>query len=208
VTRIASALLLAAAAAVLAQGPALLDAAQSVRVVDSVAPGSAGDEAAHHFAGAGTATGTSGGRLWRDAAGWFSYSLRIYDDSPLAVVFILAGTDAGREAFDVFVDGKKAAVVTRGPGHGDNGEVSVKVPFERTEGRTSVEVKLVAHEQARTSRVFEIRTVQEHLEYPRDLPQGSPGTPRTQDKAGRFAARTSASAASKPSVEDSRLCPL
>jgi uncharacterized protein len=167
VSRIATAVLAAAAAAaVLAQGPTLLGAAQSVRVVDSVAPGSAGDEAAHHFEGAGTATGTSGGRMWRDATGWFSYSLRIYDDSPLTVVFVLAGSDAGREAFDVLVDGKKAAAVTRGPGHGDDGEVSVKVPFERTEGRTSVVVKLVAHDLARTSRVFELRTVQEHLESP------------------------------------------
>jgi uncharacterized protein len=162
VTRIATARFAAAAAAVIAA--VAVGTAQSVRVVDSVAPGLAGDEAAHHFAGAGTATGTSGGRMWRDATGWFSYSLRIYDDSPLTVVFVLAGSDAGREAFDVLVDGKKAVAVTRGPGRGDNGEVSVKVPFELTEGRTSVVVKLVAHDLARTSRVVEVRTVQEHLE--------------------------------------------
>jgi uncharacterized protein len=155
-----------------ALGPALavvavlvhLLSAQGVRVVDSVAAGLAGDEAEHHLAGDGTAFGSSAGRTWRSATGWFSYSLRIYDDSPLTVVCLLADGDGAREAFDILVDGRKAATVAREPAQTKASEVRVRLRLGDTAGRTSVVVKIAAHPGARTARVLEVRTLQEHLE--------------------------------------------
>lgn len=138
--------------------------AQSTRVVDSVIVGQKGDEADHHFAGRETTTGKSDGRAWRTGTGWFSYSLRIYDDSPLTVVCLLADGEGAREAFDILVDGKKAATVVREPSQSAAAEVRVNLRLQDTEGRTSVVVKLVAHPGSRVARLLELRTVQEHLE--------------------------------------------
>jgi hypothetical protein len=140
-----------------------LAAAQSVRDVDSLVVGRDGDEAAHHFTGTNAVTGTSGGRTWRSATGSFSYTLRIYDDSPLTIALVLADGD-GVEAFDLLLDGRQTARITRGPGRVPGAEVQVKVPFKETEGKTSVVVTLRAHAAAKTARLCEIRTVQEHLE--------------------------------------------
>jgi uncharacterized protein len=141
-----------------------LHASQSVRVVDSVVVSQAGDEAEHHFAGADTATDKSAGRPWRSATGWFGYSLRIYDDSPLTIVLVLADGDAAGEAFDVLVDGAKTARVTREAGKTKGATIEVKLALGDTKGKTSVVVKLAAVPGSKTGRLLEIRTMQEHLE--------------------------------------------
>jgi uncharacterized protein len=138
--------------------------AQGVRVVDSVVVGQAADEAAHHFAGADTASGKSAGRTWRTATGWLSYSLRIYDDSPLTLVCVVADGDGAGESFDVLVDGEKIARVTREPGKAKADTIEFKPAFKDTRGKTSIVVKLAASPGSRTARVLEIRAVQEHLE--------------------------------------------
>jgi uncharacterized protein len=149
---------------VVAVAATVLAAAQGVRVVDSVVVGQAGDEAAHHFAGNSTVTGKAAGRTWRSATGWFSYSLRIYDDSPLAIICVLADGEGASESFDILVDGKTSATVTRQPMQSKAADVRVNLKLQDTEGRTSVVVKLAAHPGSRTARVLEVRTLQEHLE--------------------------------------------
>lgn len=143
---------------------AALHASQSVRVVDSVVVGLAGDEAAHHFAGDQTVSGASAGKTWRSAAAWFSYTLKIYDDSPLTLVCVLADGDGSAEAFDVLVDGGKTARVTREAGKTRGATIELRLALKDTLGKTSVVVKLAALPQSRTARILEIRTVQEHLE--------------------------------------------
>jgi hypothetical protein len=125
---------------------------------------SARDEAAHAFAGEQTQIGESAGWKWRSATGWFSYTLRIYDDSPLTVLFVIAAGPGDRETFDILVDGTKVATVDREAGQQKPEEAKFEVPFPLTKGRVSVTVKLQAHDGSRTARVLEIRTVQEHLE--------------------------------------------
>jgi uncharacterized protein len=137
---------------------------QSVRVVDSVAVSSARDEAAHALAGEQTQVGESAGSKWRAATGWFSYSLRIYDDSPLTLLFAIAAGTGDRETFDILVDGKKVATVDREANRQKPEESKFDVPFAWTTGKLSVTVRLEAHAGSHTARVLEIRTVQEHLE--------------------------------------------
>jgi uncharacterized protein len=137
---------------------------QGIRVVDSVDVSSPRDEAAHAFAGEQTQVGESAGLKWRSATGWFSYSLKIYDDSPLTILFVIAAGPGDRETFDVLVDGTRIATVDREAGQHKPEEAKFEVPFPLTKGRLSVTVKLQAHDGSRTARVLEIRTVQEHLE--------------------------------------------
>lgn len=140
------------------------DAHQGIRVVDSVDVSSAPSEAAHAFAGEQTEIGESAGLKWRSATGWFSYSLKTYDDSPLTILFVIAAGPGDRETFDVLVDGTKVATVDREAGQQKPEESKFEVPFPLTRGKVSVTVKLQAHDGLRTARVIEIRTVQEHLE--------------------------------------------
>jgi hypothetical protein len=139
-------------------------ARQGVRVVDSVDVSVARDEASHAFAGVATQIGEAAERKWRSATGWFSYSLRIYDDSPLTLVFLLSPGAGDRETFDVLLDGRKVATVDRGVDRQTAEEVKFDVPFAETKGNTTLTVKLQAHRGSRTARVLEIRTLQEHLE--------------------------------------------
>jgi hypothetical protein len=138
-------------------------AAQSVRAVDSVAVGTAGDETSHHLAGSGTVTGASGGRAWRSATGWFSYTLHVYDDSPLTLVCVLADEADSLESSDIFVDGWKASTPTRTPSS-KTVEFRVSLPFAATAGKTEVVVKFAARAGKSTARLVEVRTLQEHLE--------------------------------------------
>jgi hypothetical protein len=140
------------------------DARQGIRVVDSVDVSSPRDEAAHGFAGEQTQVGETASLKWRTATGWFGYSLRIYDDSPLTLVFVLAAGTGDRETFDVLVDGKKIATVDREASRQKAEEAKVDVPFAQTKGKLSVTVKVQAHDGSCTARMLEIRTVQEHLE--------------------------------------------
>jgi hypothetical protein len=149
--------------AILAGTTGLL-ARQSVRVVDSVVVGAAGDEASHRFSGSETNMGKSAGRTWRGATGWFSYSLRIYDDSPLTIVCVLADGEGAAESFDILVDDRKAATFTREPAQSKAAELRVNLRLQETEGKTSVVVKLAAHPGSSTARLLELRTLQEHLE--------------------------------------------
>jgi uncharacterized protein len=138
-------------------------APQGVRVVDAVNVTVARDETSHAVAGEGMTLGEAAGRRWRSATGWFSYSLHIYDDSPLTLVFACAEGGA-RESFDVLVDGRKAASYTREPDEPRAAEVRISLPLAETAGRSAVVVKFQAHAGSRTARLLEVRSEQEHLE--------------------------------------------
>lgn len=137
---------------------------QGVRVVDTVNVAAARDEASHSLAGEGMILGETGGRNWRSATAWFSYSLRIYDDSPLTLVCVLADGEGSRESFDILVDGRKAATCTRESHESTASEVRFSLPLAETAGKTAVTVRFQAHPGSRTARLLEVRSVQEHLE--------------------------------------------
>jgi hypothetical protein len=139
-------------------------APQGVRVVDEVNVTVARDETSHALAGEDMTLGETAGRRWRSATGWFSYSLHIYDDSPLTLVFAFADGGGARESFDILVDGRKAASYTREPHESGAAEVRISLPLAETAGKNAVVVKVQAHAGARTARLLDVRSVQEHLE--------------------------------------------
>ena len=139
-------------------------AAQGVRVVDAVNVAAAREEIAHGLHGEEMTVGETAGRKWRSAAGWFGYTLRIYEDTPLTVVCVFASAADPGEAFDILVDDRKVATRAREPGAATNREFKVTLPLAETAGKSQVTVTFRAHPGARTARLLEVRSVQEHLE--------------------------------------------
>jgi hypothetical protein len=139
-------------------------ATQGVRVVDAVNVSATREEIAHGLHGEEMTVGETAGRKWRSAAGWFSYTLRIYEDTPLTVVCVFtAAADLG-EAFDILIDDRKVATRARETGSATNRDFKVTLPLAETAGKLQVTVTFRAHPGARTARLLELRTVQEHLE--------------------------------------------
>lgn len=133
-------------------------------MVDAVNVTVARDETIHAMAGEDMTLGEAAGRRWRSATGWFSYSLHIYDDSPLTLVFACADGGGARESFDVLVDGRKAASYTREPHESRAAEIRISLPLAETAGKSAVVVTFQAHAGSRTARLLDVRSVQEHLE--------------------------------------------
>jgi hypothetical protein len=139
-------------------------AAQGVRVVDGVNVTSAREETAHALHGEEMTVGEIAGRKWRSATGWFGYSLRIYEDTPLTIVCTFADVDGDREAFDVLVDGRQVAAEIHRPQRPNPRELRLTLPLTDTAGKSQVTITFRAHPDARTARLLEVRSVQEHLE--------------------------------------------
>jgi hypothetical protein len=137
---------------------------QGVRVVDAVNVTNAREEVAHELDGEEMTVGESAGRKWRSAAGWFSYALRIYEDTSLTIVCTFGDSGGTREVFDILVDGRKAAARVRESQGSNPREFRLSLPLAETAGKTEVIVTFRARPGAFTARLLEVRTVQEHLE--------------------------------------------
>ena len=111
------------------------------------------EEIAHGLHGEEMTVGETAGRTWRSAAGWFGYTLRIYEDTPLTVVCVFAGAADLGEAFDILVDDRKVATRVREPGAATNREFKVTLPLAETAGKSQVTVTFRAHPGARTAQL-------------------------------------------------------
>jgi hypothetical protein len=151
-------------AALVIAGMGNVAVAQGVRIVDAVNVTAAREETAHGLHGEGMTVGETAGRKWRSAAGWFGYTLRIYEDTPLTVVCLFAAAADLGEAFDLLVDDRKVATRVREPGAATTREFKITLPLAGTAGKSQVTITFRAHRGARTARLIEVRTVQEHLE--------------------------------------------
>jgi hypothetical protein len=158
--------------------------AQGVRVVDAVNLTAAREETAHGLNGEQMTVGETEGRRWRSAAGWFSYTLRIYDDTPLTIACAFTNAVTLREAFDILVDDRKVATLVREPGTANARDFTVTLSLAETAGKSQVTVAFRAHPGARTARLVEVRTVQEHLERPPAGPQNVSTRPARNSLSG------------------------
>ena len=151
-------------AALVIAGMGNVAAGQGIRIVDAVNVSVAREEMAHGLHGEEMTVGETAGRKWRSAAGWFGYTLRIYEDTPLTVACVFAAAADTSEAFDILVDDRKVATRVREPAAATIREFKVTLPLAETAGRSQVTITFRAHPGTRTARLFEVRTVQEHLE--------------------------------------------
>ena len=151
-------------AALVIAGMGNFAAGQGIRIVDAVNVTVAREEIAHGLLGEAMTVGETDGRMWRSASGWFSYTLRIYEDTPLTVACVFAAAADTSEAFDILVDDRKVATRVREPAAATVREFKVTLPLAETAGKSQVTITFRAHPGTRTARLFEVRTVQEHLE--------------------------------------------
>jgi len=128
----------------------------SARTVDVVRIGEFEPERAHNFKSERSDAGTYGGRLWRHAReGWFSYELKVAPDKPVALVCTYWGSDGGKRAFDIMVDGEKIATQKLERNKpGEFFDVEYPIPAKLTAGKQRVTVKFQAHLQATAGGVF------------------------------------------------------
>ena len=86
--------------------------ALEARTLDRVVPGEQQPEVEHKVRSDASATGTTLGRTWRDASGYFSYELQSpLGRGPLALQVTYFGADRDRR-FDLTVNGRTIAAVS------------------------------------------------------------------------------------------------
>ena len=138
-------------------------ASQGRRVVDVVNAGDAASEREHDYAGEGATAGVIDGRAYRQARGWLSYAMAVYDDTEVTLTCVFRGTEGRSLAFDLLVDGRPVKTRTVVPPSSLPAIVDLRIPFEITKGLTAIRVMLRAVDGP-TPPLLELRTVQEHLE--------------------------------------------
>jgi len=132
--------------------------AEEALVVDAVHPGEQQSETDHKMQGDNTQTGDFYGRKWRDAAGWFSYDVKVLPGEPQQLAATYWGGDAGAREFDVMVDGKIIATQKLDNNKpGDFFDATYPLPPELTKGKQSVTVKFAAHPGNRAGGLFDLR---------------------------------------------------
>ena len=132
------------------------------RTVDRVRVGEAASESAHAFAS--DRSGTGGASVpfthWRDAQGWFTYTLKVPTDQPAALRCVYWGSDAGR-TFDIRVDGTKIATQTlTGARPGEYLPVIYPLPDALTRGNTQITVRFAPTHGGVAGGLFDLRVVQ------------------------------------------------
>ena len=118
------------------------------------------------------------GRTYREARGWLSYSMAVYEDTEVTLSCVFRGTEGRRLAFDLLVEGRPVKTHAVVSPSSRPASVEFRIPFEITKGLTVIHVTLRAVDGP-TPALLELRTVQEHLEGPAaaDALEQGPGQP-------------------------------
>ena len=83
------------------------------RTIDAVAPGEQQPEVEHAMKAENSGSGVMLGRHWRDAAGWFSYTMRTQPGVPQELIVTTYQLERGR-TYDILVNGQVLASVSPG----------------------------------------------------------------------------------------------
>ena len=107
------------------------------KTVDMLTPGEQQPEVEHNFAGQNTRTGVTNGRRWREAAGWFSYTLSNPDGRARSLRLTYFEGDSDR-TFDITVNGRKLSRVSLPEGQPDSEfyQVDYVLPPELSDAQT------------------------------------------------------------------------
>lgn len=133
------------------------------RTVDFVSPGEQQPEVEHGLQVAESRSGTLYGRQWRDASGWFSYTLKVEPGVPQRLLATYYGDERDRN-FDVLVNDHPIASVALKGGQRDRFiDVAYELPVEllriAQDGR--ITVKFAAEPKSRTASLFGLRIVRD-----------------------------------------------
>ncbi len=130
----------------------------SIEYIDKVQPCDDADEKAHNLNGSNMRTGADLG--WRDSdGGYISYDMTIDPDRPNDLIMKLWGSDSGNRNFDIYINGNKVAyeeVENFMPGQ--YYYMRHAMPFDLTEGKTKVTVKLQSINGSTVGGIFGVYT--------------------------------------------------
>ena len=130
--------------------------------IDSVIAGDSEGEIAHRLAGENTTVGHYRERSWRQAGdpGWFSFEFASRPEASLALVVTYWGSDAGRHAFDIVVDGRTVASETLDRNRpGEFFDAVYELPRDLTQGKGGLTVRFNTHKGSTAGRLFFCRLV-------------------------------------------------
>ena len=131
------------------------------RTVDFVKIGDPVSEREHEFKGEKSEKGNFFGRWYRASQkGWFSYELKITPGKPVVLACTYRGSEGGRRAFDVLVDGEKIASETLQLHPGELFDFEYPLPERLTQTKQRITVRFQSHPDAMTGAVYDVRTVQ------------------------------------------------
>ncbi len=137
------------------------------RTLDRVAPGEQQPEVEHGLAAENSGTGVTLGRHWRDATGWFSYTLKATQGAPQELRVTYYSRERGR-AFNILVNGAVISAVEPIPQLRDRFvDVTYPIPPALAAAPAGVlTVKFAAKEKSRTASIFDVRLVKASIVKP------------------------------------------
>lgn len=123
------------------------------RTIDEVVAGEQQPEVEHRFEGKDTETGSSQGRAWRNARGWFRYELRD-PKGDAAILRVVYNKTGWNRRFDILLNDKllRAEVL---PDSFGEGSYFVDYPLPAWEGH-ALSVTFKAHENASTAGIHSV----------------------------------------------------
>lgn len=128
------------------------------RTVDQVVVGEQQPEVEHQYKGPENETGTTNGKTWRNSNSWFSYEFQNKNSAGEVVRIVLDGGSRNVK-FDLLVNDKKITTVElNNPTRGELWMEDFPIPLEMLTdvSKEKLTIKLLAHENARTGRVYQI----------------------------------------------------
>jgi uncharacterized protein len=135
--------------------------ALELRTLDAVAPGEQQPEVEHQYDGEDAATGVTLGRHWRDARGWFGYTLRGEPGAAMDLVVTYAAWERDR-AFTIKVNDREIARVQMEGNQPDRFvDVTYALPRALTDAAPDglLQLRFRALEGRRTASIFGVRLV-------------------------------------------------
>ncbi len=131
------------------------------KTVDRVVPGEQQPEVEHNFQSEGSATGSTHGRLWRDASGWFSYDLRAGGVSgPLTLSVTYWAGERGR-AFEILANDRHIASVSLDGTQPDRFvDAAYAIPADLVDDGP-LRVRFVAKAGSRAGGVYDVRLLKD-----------------------------------------------
>jgi DUF1680 family protein len=136
--------------------------ALEARTLDRVVPGEQQPEVEHNVRSEASTTGSTLGRSWRDATGFFSYELKAAPGrGPLALQVTYLGADRGRQ-FDITVNGRPLASVNLQGGPPDRFvDASYPIPADVVAAAANggLVVTFTAKPGSRAGAVYDVRLV-------------------------------------------------
>ena len=131
--------------------------------------GNARSEIDHGYTGENATTGAVDGKSFRQARGWMRYALTVFDDTEVTVACAFLGGNDAPLTYDLLVEDQLVATRTFAAGQATPTVAEFSVPFAITKGKTNILVTIRAR-AGMTPALFQLRTIQDHLENDRSFP--------------------------------------